>query len=46
MARRLLRGKVKFKGKLPIIYFSCNKIGHIAARCPNREDTDESKENK
>ena len=27
------RGKGKFKGKLPIICFNCNEVGHIAARC-------------
>ena len=29
MARRFHRGKGKFKGKLPIICFNCNEIGHI-----------------
>ena len=40
------RGRGKYKGKLPIICFSCNKVGHIAARCPDREDKDERKERK
>ena len=40
MARRLRR----YKGKLPIIYFLCNKFGHITTRCPSREDRDERKE--
>ena len=34
LARRFHRGKGKFKGKLPIICFNCNEIGHIAERCP------------
>jgi hypothetical protein len=29
----LQRGKGKYEGKLPIIYFTCNKVGHIPARC-------------
>ena len=32
LARRFHRGKDKFKGKLPIISFICNEVGHIAAR--------------
>ena len=43
MAKRLPRGKGKFKGKLPIIYFTCKKVGLIVARCPHREDNDERK---
>ena len=34
LARRFHRGKGKFKGKLPIICFNWNAIGHIDARCP------------
>ena len=33
-ARRFHRSKGKFKGKLPIICFNCNEVGHIDARCP------------
>ena len=33
LARRFHKGKGKLKGKIPIIYFNCNKIGHIAGRC-------------
>ena len=44
MARIIRRGKGKYKGKLPIIYFLCNKVGHISARCPKREDKDEKRE--
>ena len=32
LERRFYRGKGKFKGKLPIICFNCNEVGHIAAR--------------
>lgn len=46
MARRLKRGKVKYKGKLPIICFPCNKVGHIAARCPDMDDKDEERKRK
>ena len=46
MERRLPRGKGKFKGKLPIICFTCKKAGHIVTRYPNREDKDEKKDNK
>ena len=33
LTRRFHRVKGKFKGKLPIIFFNCNEVGHIAARC-------------
>ena len=38
LARRFHRGKGKFKGKLPIICFNCNEVGHIAARCPEKKN--------
>ena len=38
LARRFHRGKGKFKGKLPIIYFNCNEVGHIAARCTQKKN--------
>jgi hypothetical protein len=37
LARRLSRGKDKFKGKLPLIYFKCDGVGHFVGKCPNRE---------
>ncbi|MDF3680761.1 hypothetical protein P3S38_27665, partial [Enterobacter hormaechei] len=43
LARRFHRGKGKFKGKMPIICFNCNEVGHIAARCPNKQNKDEKK---
>ena len=30
--------KVKLKGKLPIIFFNCNELGHIAARCTQKKN--------
>ena len=38
LARRFHKGKGKFKGKLPIIFFNCNEVGHIVARCPNKKN--------
>ena len=40
------RGRGKYKGKLPIHFFSCNKVGHIAVHCLDKEDKDERKERK
>lgn len=42
IARRFPRGKGKYKGKLPLKCFSCNKIGHIATRCPDNENKEKS----
>ena len=36
LARRFHKGKGKFKGKLPIICFHCNEVGHIATRCTKK----------
>ena len=38
LMRRFHKGKGKFKGKLYIIYFNYNEIGHIAARCPEKKN--------
>ena len=38
LARSFHKGKGKFKGKLPIICFNCNEVGHIAARCPENRN--------
>ena len=32
------KGKGKFKGKLPIMCFNCNEVGHIAARCSKKKN--------
>ena len=37
LARTFHRGKGKFKGKLPIICFNCNEVGHIA-RCTQKKN--------
>ena len=48
IARRLLRGKRKFKCQLPLICFKSNEVGHFSARCPknNRNDKNDKKEHK
>ena len=46
MARRIPRGRWKYKGRLPIICNSCNKVGHIATRFHDREDEDKRIEKK
>ena len=38
LARRFHKEKCKFKGKLPIICFNCNEVGHIAARCLEKKN--------
>ena len=38
LARRFYRGKGKFKGKLPIICFNCNEVGHIVARWTQKKN--------
>ena len=36
LAKKYSKSRGKYKGKIPLIYFSCEEIGHIAARCPNK----------
>ena len=43
LARRFHGDKGKFKGKLPIICFNFNEVGHIAARCTQKKDYKEVK---
>ena len=38
LARRFHRGRGKFKGKLPIMCFNCNEVGHITTRCPEKKN--------
>lgn len=38
LAKREAKGKGKFRGKIPLICFSCEEVGHIAPRCPKKED--------
>ena len=40
-ARRLPKGKGKYKWKIQLIFFSCEEVGHIVARCPNKESKDD-----
>lgn len=42
LAKRLTKGTGKYKGKLPLKCFSCNKIGHIVVNCPNYDNKDKS----
>ena len=28
------------KGKLPLIHFKCDEVGHFVARCPNKRKSD------
>ncbi|GLJ36684.1 hypothetical protein SUGI_0738180 [Cryptomeria japonica] len=46
LAKRLPRGTGKYKGKLPLKCFSCNKIGHIAANSPNSDSKEKFKKYK
>lgn len=39
LAKRLPRGKGKYKGKLPLKCFNCDKIGHMASNCPDKHFT-------
>ena len=41
-----IKRKGRYKGKIPLIYFSCEEIGHIAAKCPNKEKKQENKSKK
>jgi hypothetical protein len=36
ITRKERKGKGKFEGKLPLNFFSCNRIGHFASRRPTR----------
>ncbi|GLJ28203.1 hypothetical protein SUGI_0553970 [Cryptomeria japonica] len=38
LAKRLPRGKGKYKGKLPLKCFNCDKIGHMDSNCPDKDD--------
>ncbi|GLJ44422.1 hypothetical protein SUGI_0931740 [Cryptomeria japonica] len=40
LTKRLPKGTRKYRGKLPLEYFSWNKIGHIAVNCPNNYNKD------
>ncbi|GLJ05156.1 hypothetical protein SUGI_0012340 [Cryptomeria japonica] len=40
LAKRLPKGAGKYRGKLPLKCFSCNRIGHIVVNCPNGDNKD------
>jgi hypothetical protein len=50
--RKLKKGTSKYKGKLPLICFNCDGIGHFANKCPykkkkrNEEENDPKKKKK
>ena len=46
LAKKYSRGRGKYKDKVPLIYFSCEEIGHIAARWPNKQSKYEKKGHK
>ena len=46
LVRKYSRGRGKYKGKATLIYFSCEEIGHIVARCPKKKNKDEKKGHK
>lgn len=37
LANKYSKSRAKYKGKIPLIYFSCEEIGHIATRCLNKQ---------
>ena len=41
LAKRFHRGKGKYKGKMPIIYFNSHEVGHIVVRCLEKKNRDE-----
>ena len=38
LARRFHKGKGKFKGKLSIMCFNCNEVGHIVSICLEKKN--------
>lgn len=46
LARKFSKGTGKYKGKLPLKCFSCNRIGHIAMNCPNSDNKDKPERSK
>lgn len=46
LAKRVSKGKGKFRGEITLICFSCEEVGHITTRCPNKEDKDKKRNNR
>ena len=44
LGRRFHRGKGKYKGKMPIICFNCHEVGHITARCLEKKNRRNNKD--
>ncbi|XP_043699910.1 uncharacterized protein LOC122650573 [Telopea speciosissima] len=44
LARKLKKGRGKYKGKLPLKCFNCGGIGHFGSKCPEKGKTDDSDE--
>lgn len=42
----MIRGRCKYKGKLPLKWLNCKKIGHIESRCPNTNKNDKKDKRK
>ena len=46
LEKKYSKSRGKYKGNIPLIYFSCEQVVHIVTRWPKREDRDENKSNK
>ena len=46
LARKYSRGRGKYKGKVPLICFLCEEIGHYTTRFPKNENKDENEGHK
>jgi hypothetical protein len=42
--RRLKKGTGKYKGKIPLKFFNCGKIGHFSSECPYARGSDSDDE--
>ena len=38
LAMKYSRSRGKYRGKIPLIFFSCEEVGHIVTRCPNKRE--------
>ena len=45
LAKKKSKGRGKYKDKIPLICFSCEEVGHISTRFPNKENKGEKKRN-